>query len=329
MFAATAFAAPQGYKQGEPEGPGFSVSSEHSKHAKGGHSDDTTIESQVAPSTDAGLSTGSEISSISSVSTDGDVDNSAVSADLNSGLSARTDANAPDGKLERECPEGEIRHVDGSCVTPEITRKVFVFSVPKHARTATVSLPNLPPPRVEHNVLFVRLPEGGAGPDPIVVLPPRQENVIYVLSKQGEQVQRVIEVPAHPASEPEIYFVNYEEGENPTLPGGVDLHTALSSAAEADGRSVGSAGIFGAKTNEKHDIIVGISNSEVQENGNTDSVTLKPGERANNVVSASVENPVVDNASVDINGNERTFVSSAHSGQHFVVSGVNGLYQTP
>ncbi|XP_047487193.1 pupal cuticle protein 36-like [Penaeus chinensis] len=139
------------------------------------------------------------------------------------------------------CGEGQIRHVDGSCHTPVVNRKVFVFDVPEQKRPLGPP-PSVPPPRVDHNILFVRLPEEGEGPEPIVIPPPRQENIVYVLNKKDEQVQRVIEVPAHPPSDPEIYFVNYEEGENPTLPIGVDLNTALGSAAEAGGRVIGVAG---------------------------------------------------------------------------------------
>lgn len=140
--------------------------------------------------------------------------------------------------FETPCKEGEVRHIDGSCIVPEITRKVFVVSVPRQTPQLSDSLPDIPPPRVDHNILFVRLPEGGVGPAPIVVPPPRQDNIVYVLSKKSQNGQRVIEVPAPPPSEPEIYFVNYDDGENPTLPGGVDLQSALASALEANGQVI-------------------------------------------------------------------------------------------
>nr|XP_027210096.1 H/ACA ribonucleoprotein complex subunit GAR1-like [Penaeus vannamei] len=139
--------------------------------------------------------------------------------------------------------EGEVLHVDGTCVIPEITRKVYLFNVPEQEQ-AVGPAPSIPPPAVEHNILFVRLPEEGPAPEPIVLPPPRQNNIVYVLNKQDEQVQRVIEVPAQPQADPEIYFVNYQEGENPTLPIGVDLETALSSAAAAGGQVLG--GLEGA-----------------------------------------------------------------------------------
>ncbi|XP_027237609.2 keratin, type II cytoskeletal I-like [Penaeus vannamei] len=136
------------------------------------------------------------------------------------------------------CRDGEVLHVDGTCVIPEITRKVYLFNIPEQEQ-AVGPAPSIPPPAVEHNILFVRLPEEGPAPEPIVLPPPRQNNIVYVLNKQDEQVQRVIEVPAQPQADPEIYFVNYQEGENPTLPIGVDLETALSSAAAAGGQVLG------------------------------------------------------------------------------------------
>ncbi|XP_037791973.1 uncharacterized protein LOC119587292, partial [Penaeus monodon] len=141
------------------------------------------------------------------------------------------------------CRDGEVLHVDGTCVIPEITRKVYLFTVPEQEQSVGPP-PSIPPPAVEHNILFVRLPEEGPAPEPIVLPPPRQNNIVYVLNKQDQQVQRVIEVPAQPQSDPEIYFVNYQDGENPTLPIGVDLETALSSAAAAGGQVLG--GLEGA-----------------------------------------------------------------------------------
>ncbi|XP_042885044.1 uncharacterized protein LOC122261447 [Penaeus japonicus] len=140
------------------------------------------------------------------------------------------------------CQDGQILHVDGSCVTPVITRKVYLYNAPDVPEGPSGPPPSVPPPKVEHNILFVRVPEAAPAPDPIVVPPPRQNNVVYVLNKQEEQAQQVIEVTPHPAADPEIYFVNYQEGENPTLPLGVDLETALSVASAAGGDVIGDGG---------------------------------------------------------------------------------------
>ena len=123
-----------------------------------------------------------------------------------------------------------LLHVDGRCVTPEVSRKVYIYSIPEQPRP-TGPRPTVPLPKVEHNILFVRIPENPGGQDPIVVPPPQQKNIVYVLNKGATVVgQKVITVPPPAKKEPEVYFVNYEEGENPTLPGGIDLQTALNSA---------------------------------------------------------------------------------------------------
>ncbi|XP_027223489.2 uncharacterized protein [Penaeus vannamei] len=142
------------------------------------------------------------------------------------------------------CGKGQVRHVDGSCVTPEVSRRVFLYDVPPNE--AAVGRPKqIPKPKLQRNVIFVRLPDGAQGPDPIVVPPPRQQHVLFVLNKQSQQNQQVIEVPAPPLSNPEVFFVNYAAGENPTLPSGVDLQTALSSASQGSGRVVGGGGAGG------------------------------------------------------------------------------------
>ncbi|XP_042219235.1 uncharacterized PE-PGRS family protein PE_PGRS54-like [Homarus americanus] len=143
--------------------------------------------------------------------------------------------------LNGGCKEGEVLNVFGSCVVPTVSRQVFLFTIPEQPESYGPS-PEIPPPRVEHNILFIRTPEGGQGPEPIIVPPPRQQHVVYVLNKQSDQSQRVIEVPAPPSENPEVYFVNYGEGDNPTLPGGIDFQTALNSAIQGDGQVIAGAG---------------------------------------------------------------------------------------
>nr|XP_027223492.1 regulator of gene activity-like [Penaeus vannamei] len=143
------------------------------------------------------------------------------------------------------CGGGQVQHVDGSCVTPQVNSRVFLYNVPPNQ--ASSSRPAyVPKPKLERNIVFVRLPDGAQGPEPIVVPPPRQQHVVFVLNKQSEQGQQVIEVPAPPPSDPEVFFVNYAEGENPTLPGGVDLQTALSAASQGGGQVVGGGGSGGS-----------------------------------------------------------------------------------
>nr|XP_027234449.1 uncharacterized protein LOC113825813 [Penaeus vannamei] len=139
------------------------------------------------------------------------------------------------------CSDGQVLHIDGRCVIPQVLKRVFVYDVPLNV--AVAKRPEfIPVPKVEHNIIFMRLPDESLEPEPIVVPPPRQQHAIYVLNKQLEQDQRVIEVPAPPPSNSEVFFVNYAEGENPTLPSGVDLQTALGSAIQGTGEIVSNNG---------------------------------------------------------------------------------------
>ncbi|XP_042855675.1 translation initiation factor IF-2-like [Penaeus japonicus] len=143
------------------------------------------------------------------------------------------------------CSNGQVRHVDGRCVTPQVNSRVFLYDVPPNEPADGPPI-YIPKPKLERNVVFVRLPDAGQGPEPIVVPPPRQQHVLFVLNKQSEQGQQVINVPAPPPSKPEVFFVNYAEGENPNLPIGIDLQTALSSASQGGGQVVGGGGSGGA-----------------------------------------------------------------------------------
>lgn len=162
---------------------------------------------------------------------------------FSSGSASVFPSTVPTAPLSR-CLEGEVRNIDGSCVIPEVTRSVFVYEPPAHLQLSPGPPPDIPLPRIERNVVFVRLPEGGGAPEPIVIPPPAQNNVIYVLNKQSGagQAPRVIEVPAPPSTSPEVIFVNYEDGENPILPGGFDLQTALNAAIASGGQVINGAG---------------------------------------------------------------------------------------
>merc|ERR1711970_1716058 len=141
------------------------------------------------------------------------------------------------------CGEGEVLNVDGSCSRPVVTRNIFVYAAPEQPRAIPGPV-EVPPPKVDYNIVFVRAPEGNAAQDPIIVPPPQQRTLVYVLSKKPEDGgQRVIEVPAGPASNPEVYFVNYGPGENPQLPGGVNLQTALGAAAAPGGAGAAPGGL--------------------------------------------------------------------------------------
>ncbi|XP_064090460.1 nuclear pore complex protein Nup153-like [Macrobrachium nipponense] len=144
------------------------------------------------------------------------------------------------GDLGDSCLEGQILHVDGRCVTPEVSRHVFVYAAPKQESKVVAPPKNIPLPKVEHNIVFIRAPDSPDAQDPIIIPPPQKKNIIYVLNKESEiQGPKVIEVPAPKSKNPEVYFVNYEDGENPILPGGIDFETALNSAVHSESQVIG------------------------------------------------------------------------------------------
>ncbi|CAL4088822.1 unnamed protein product, partial [Meganyctiphanes norvegica] len=157
-------------------------------------------------------------------------------ASLGAGQVGSFDGNSYDGQVQQStvspiiCADGEVLHVDGNCVKPMVSRNIFVYAAPAVPKQQGPA-PEIPKPKIEYNIVFVRTPEKAEGAEPIIVPPPQQKTLVYVLSKKGDAVgPQVIEVPAGPGHQPEVYYVNYEDGENPTLPGGIDLQTALSSA---------------------------------------------------------------------------------------------------
>ncbi|XP_018027511.1 ATP-dependent RNA helicase A [Hyalella azteca] len=138
------------------------------------------------------------------------------------------------------CGDGFVRKIDGSCVRPIIKKSIFLFDAPKF-KVKYQPPPRIPAPAIDYNYVFIKAPDPVTAPQAVVVPPPQQKTLVYVLNKQlGQQQQEVIEVPSE-VSAPEVYFINYNEGENPTLPGGIDLQTALSQSAHA-GHIVGQSG---------------------------------------------------------------------------------------
>ena len=125
------------------------------------------------------------------------------------------------------CAPGLLADLHGDCVEPEITRNVFLYAAPRKERRFRARI-TAPKPKLEYNIVFVRNPITQEDIEPIVVPPPQQKTLVYVLNKKSDdKVQGIIEAPSHPKLQPEVYFVNYDEGENPELPGGVDLRSAL------------------------------------------------------------------------------------------------------
>nr|XP_027237592.1 uncharacterized protein LOC113828774 [Penaeus vannamei] len=156
-LVASATAAPQGYSLQRPTGstlstgPGQTAGSGLSVGSGAGHGVAGGIVIGSGHGVGSGVSTGAGLGGLS----------------VGSGQGVGTGISGGTGILE-PCGEGQIRHVDGSCVTPVVNRKVYVFDVPEQ-KGPIGPPPSVPPPRVDHNILFVRLPEEGEGPEPIVI----------------------------------------------------------------------------------------------------------------------------------------------------------------
>ena len=132
-----------------------------------------------------------------------------------------------DAPIRRRCEEGEILKIDGSCVKPQVSQKVYAFVAPPVEVPEFVPPAEIPDPKIEYSVVFVRTPEQPDQPDPIVVPSPQQQSVVYVLNKNKPVEQKVIEAPSHPPLAPEVFYINYKDGENPELPGGIDADNAF------------------------------------------------------------------------------------------------------
>ncbi|MCL4154723.1 UNVERIFIED_CONTAM: hypothetical protein GTU68_012865, partial [Idotea baltica] len=142
------------------------------------------------------------------------------------------------------CPEGQALDGTGVCVQAEIGQNVFIYNGPA-IEPSYQPTPYVPRPRIEYNIVYVHTPEQPAGPDPIVIPPPKQRYIVYVLTKIGQQGQQVIQVPAGPNQEPEVYYVNYNDGDNPTI-GGNSLQDILAQQGQQGEFVSGGSGGFGA-----------------------------------------------------------------------------------
>ncbi|RXG58649.1 hypothetical protein Avbf_14803 [Armadillidium vulgare] len=132
------------------------------------------------------------------------------------------------------CTGGQVPDSNGLCVDPDVTRDVFVYAAPPLEPTFGAP-PPIPVPKVDYDVIFVHTPEQGKEPEPIVVPPPQQKTIVYVLTKNGHQEQQVIEFPAAEGEAPQVYYVNYNPGDNPTLAGDLKLQEILQRKGQQPG----------------------------------------------------------------------------------------------
>ncbi|XP_042219321.1 uncharacterized protein LOC121864299 isoform X1 [Homarus americanus] len=148
-------------------------------------------------------------------------------------------------EYDLRCEGGKVLRTDGVCVFPKVYQHLFVYDAPALPEVPAPP-PQIPTPEIMTNIVFIRGPEPVQEPDPIIVAPPRNENVVYVLNKQrAPEGPKVIEVPAPPPKTPKVYFLHYDDDNIPVLPGGADFQDALASAI-GSGSSPGITGASGA-----------------------------------------------------------------------------------
>ena len=148
-------------------------------------------------------------------------------------LAAATAAPAPDRRYSaprpRQCGRGQVLKADGSCTEPVVSQKIFAFVAPP-TPAPVFNIPDLPDPKVNQAVVFVRTPDAPEQPDPIIVPAPQQQTSVYVLTKNTPLVQKVIEAPASPAAAPEVHYVAYNDGDSLEEVDGHNLRAAFSNA---------------------------------------------------------------------------------------------------
>jgi len=129
--------------------------------------------------------------------------------------------------LDEGCGGGQVKDGNGQCVTPQVTRNMFLYAVPAQV-ARTLPAGNLPSPKVHLNYVFVRNDQAHNAVRPVVAPAPKQKTIVYVLNKRpGAAQQEVIEVP-HTPTKPEVFVVNFDDdSDNRELHGGIDLQTAL------------------------------------------------------------------------------------------------------
>lgn len=145
-----------------------------------------------------------------------------------SGVSAIHSPRAPI-RLSSNRVHCNVGRVDDRCVTVRNNLRIFLYDAPE--RPARLRRPIFfPEPSIESNVLLVRLPKREE--KAIIVPPPLQHHVVYVLNKVSHP--QVIEARTPVATNPKVYYVNYDEG--------VDLQTVFSLVLGDDG-TVGGSGV--------------------------------------------------------------------------------------
>ena len=115
------------------------------------------------------------------------------------------------------CNEGEVLKLDGTCVKPQVSEYLYTFDPPSTKAPEVVRKGEIPDTKIDHNVVFLKTPDRPSTPPPIIIPPPQQQTLLYVVSKNNPDVvkPKVITPPSLPPSPPEVFYYNYDEGDQP------------------------------------------------------------------------------------------------------------------
>lgn len=159
-----------------------------------------------------------------------------------------------DNANEEKCGERQLYDSDGKCVyASEVFQRFYLFQAPPLPPTPKIAKRPSPPPKLHYNVVFVRVPNAPNSVDPIVMPPAQQKTVVYVLNEaQDPEPPKKIEM-THVHQPPEVFYVNYDRGENPKLPLGIDLRTALHHVSSQEPKIVGGGSGIGTRIGNEND----------------------------------------------------------------------------
>jgi len=142
------------------------------------------------------------------------------------------------------CPAGQVM-TGGSCQAAQITKNIYLYAGQEAQAAAAGKAIIKANPKVHLNYVFVKSAGSVAASAPVVVPPPKQKTLVYVLNRRVAAGKgEVINLDSKP-TKPQVYFVNYEEGDTADLPGGVSLQEALSQSVQQGQTIQGSAGSGG------------------------------------------------------------------------------------
>lgn len=127
----------------------------------------------------------------------------------------------------KSCGPGKALDATGACVTAVVSRDIFVYKAPILPQPPVGPPPEVPTPELKYDVVFVHAPEAPEEPEPLVVPGAKRKTLIYVLAKNGQLQQRVVQVPQQKDEDPEVYYVGYNDHDNPVLHDGLTLQDVL------------------------------------------------------------------------------------------------------